>query len=104
MSPPLLLLLSAAAFVAVLRLLRWPVPLALAASAVIAGVAGTLQFPFRHLVEGSFGFLNLMLALFAGAWFGQAALRAGLATSFARGLLQLTRARPVLSLGAVALL
>ena len=103
MSPPHLLLLSAGVFVAVLRL-RWPFPLALAATAVIAGIAGTLGFPFRHLVEGSFGFLNLMLALFAGAWFGQAALQTGLAASFAQGLLRVTRARPVLSLGAVALL
>ena len=104
MSPPLLLLLSAGVFVAVLRLLRWPFPLALAVTAVIAGIAGTLEFPFRHLVEGSFGFLNLMLALFAGAWFGQAALQAGLAPSFAQGLLRVTHARPVLSLGVVALL
>lgn len=78
MSPPVLLLLGIAAFAASLRWLRLPFPLALAASALVTGVAGTLGLPLRHFVEGGFGYLNLMLALFAGAWFGQVARQSGL--------------------------
>jgi gluconate:H+ symporter, GntP family len=87
-----------------MRLASLPFPLAMAAAAVIIGVAGTRGFPFRHLVEGGFGYFNLMLALFAGAWFGQAALKSGLADGFAAGLLRLCGVRPLPSLGAIALL
>jgi hypothetical protein len=104
MSAPLLLLLCAAAFLVFLRALRWPFPLALAAAAILSGVGGTLEFPFRHLVEGGFGYLNLMLALFAGAWFGQAARQAGLADGFSQGLMRLTRSHALLTLAAVAAL
>lgn len=104
MSAPLLLLVGLAVFLVFLRFLRCTVPLALAAAAVVCGIAGTLEFPFRHLVEGTFGYLNLILALFAGAWFGQAASRSGFADGFARGLLALTKSRPMPSLAAIALL
>lgn len=104
MSAPLQLILCAAAFFFFLRVLRWSFPLALAAAAIVSGVAGTLGFPFRHFVEGSFGYLNLILALFAGAWFGQAARQAGLADGFARGLLRLMGARAALNLTAIAAL
>lgn len=101
MSPPLLLLLSAAAFVFLLRVLRWPFPLALIGAAV-AAMAGALEFSFRHLVEGGFGYLNLILALFAGAWFGQAARQSGLARGFADGLLRVTGGNAWASLGIIA--
>ena len=39
--------------------------------------------PFRHLVEGGFGYLNLMLALFAGAFFGQVMRHSGAADALA---------------------
>ena len=39
--------------------------------------------PFRHLVEGGFGYLNLILALFAGAFFGQVLQRSGAADAMA---------------------
>ncbi len=104
MSPPLLLLLCAAVFAFCLRILRWPVPFALVLTALVGGVVGTAGFPFRHLVEGAFGYLNLILALFAGAWFGQAARHAGLTEGFAHGLLRLCRGRPVAVLAVVGTL
>jgi GntP family gluconate:H+ symporter len=104
MSPPLLLVLGAAAFVLFVRVARWPFPLALAAAAIVAGVAGTLEFPFRHLVEGTFGYFNLMLALFAGAWFGQVARQSGLAGGFAAGLTSVAGTRPAVNLGVIAAL
>lgn len=103
MSPPLLILSCALAFAFLLRVMRWPFPLALVGVAVAAMVGG-LEFSFRHLVEGGFGYLNLILALFAGAWFGQAARQSGLARGFADGLLRLTGENSLLSLGAIAAL
>ncbi len=104
MSPSLLLALSAAAFVFFVRVARWPFPLALFAVAIGAGSAGTLDFPFRHLVEGTFGYFNLMLALFAGAWFGQVVRQSGLAIGFAMGLQRIAGLRPALNLGVIATL
>ncbi len=104
MSPSLLLLLCAAVFVFCVRILRWTVPFALVLTALVGGVVGTAGFPFRHLVEGAFGYLNLILALFAGAWFGQAARHAGLTEGFAHGLLRVCHGRPVAVLAVVGAL
>ena len=104
MSPPLLLVLGAAAFVLFVRLARWPFPLALAAAAIVTGIAGTLELPFRHFVEGTFGYFNLILALFAGAWFGQVVNQSGLATGFAAGLQRVAGSRPAINLGVIAAL
>lgn len=63
--------------------LRWPLPLTLLAVAAVAGPLAGFGFPFRHLVEGGFGYFNLVLALFAGAFFGQVMVRAGAAEATA---------------------
>jgi len=102
MSPPLLLVLCAVAFAFFARLPRWPFPLAVVAATIVTAIAGTLDFPFRHLVEGTFGYFNLMLALFAGAWFGQAARQSGLAAGFAAGLMRITGVQPAINLSVIA--
>lgn len=104
MSPPLLLVLGAAACVLFVRVARWPFPIALAAAAIVTGIAGTLELPFRHFVEGTFGYFNLILALFAGAWFGQVVNQSGLATAFAAGLQRVAGSRPAINLGVIAVL
>ena len=40
------------------------------AVAFVSAILGGFGIPFRHLVEGGFGFLNLAMALFGGAFFG----------------------------------
>jgi gluconate:H+ symporter, GntP family len=52
--------------------LRLPLPLGMLLVAMLGALLGGFGLPFRHLVEGGFGYLNLILALFAGAFFGQA--------------------------------
>ena len=64
-------------------LLRWPLPLGLILSAVAGALIAGFGIPFRHLVEGGFGYLNLILALFAGAFFGQVMRRSGAADAVA---------------------
>ncbi len=46
------------------------------------------DLPFRHLVEGSFGYLNLILALFAGAFFGQAMRMSRAADAFGNAVIR----------------
>lgn len=67
--------------------LRWPMPLALIAAAVAAALGAGFGIPFRHLVEGGFGYLNLVLALFAGAFFGHALRVSGAAEGLAHAVL-----------------
>ena len=56
---------------AALSACRIPLPLNLIIVAIGGAILGNFGLPFRHLVEGGFGYLNLILALFAGAFFGQ---------------------------------
>ena len=63
--------------------LRWPLPIALILAAMVGALLGGFGVPFRHLVEGGFGYLNLMLALFAGAFFGQVMRHSGAADALA---------------------
>jgi TRAP-type C4-dicarboxylate transport system permease large subunit len=71
------------AVLAVTGLLRWPLPIGLILSAVAGALIAGFGIPFRHLVEGGFGYLNLILALFAGAFFGQVLRQSGAADAIA---------------------
>jgi gluconate:H+ symporter, GntP family len=68
--PMVLLTIASGLFVLTHFVLRWPLPLAFIGVAGLTALLGDFGIPFRHLVEGGFGFLNLLLALFAGAFFG----------------------------------
>jgi gluconate:H+ symporter, GntP family len=72
---------------------RWPLPLALLAAALLASLLAGFWMPWRHLVEGGFGLLNLVLALFAGAFFGQAMRLSGAADALAARLFALVGER-----------
>jgi gluconate:H+ symporter, GntP family len=82
--------------------LKWPLPLAfifVAAATALLGDFVSLEL-FRHLVEGGFGFINLVLALFAGAFFGHMVTRSGAADAAGAGIVRLVGGRtlPVLFL------
>ncbi|MEJ1160579.1 hypothetical protein [Prosthecomicrobium sp. N25] len=74
---------------------RWPLPIAFIAAAVATALLGGYGIPFRHLVEGGFGFINLVLALFAGAFFGHMMRLSGATEAAAEGLVRLSGGRPV---------
>lgn len=67
----------------VASVLRCPLPLTLILSAMAGALIAGFGIPFRHLVEGGFGYLNLILALFAGAFFGQVMRQSGAADAIA---------------------
>ena len=97
--PGLLFGLAIAIFLASHMLLRAPLPLAFLLTAVATAFLGDFGFPFRHLVEGGFGFINLVLALFAGAFFGHMVRTSGGADAAAAGIVRLCGGRtlPVLT-------
>lgn len=71
------------AILAVTGVLRWPLPIGLILAAIGGALIAGFGIPFRHLVEGGFGYLNLILALFAGAFFGQVMRQSGAADAIA---------------------
>lgn len=83
-SPGLIFVIAAVALLVLTWPLRWPLPVALIVVAVLAALLAGFGVPFRHLVEGGFGYINLVLALFAGAFFGQAMQASGIADAFGR--------------------
>lgn len=116
LDPWILFAVAVGLFIALHIALRWPLPLAFIAVAVVVAVLGDYVFvaqstlspgiaegAFRHLVEGSFGFLNLVLALFAGTFFGHMVRMSGAADAAAAGAVRLANGRvlPVLVLAAI---
>lgn len=84
------------------RGLRWPMPLALIVAAAAAALVAGFGIPVRHLVEGGFGYINLVLALFAGAFFGHAMRVSGAAEGVASALARQVGGRPVAILAIAA--
>jgi len=84
-------------------LLRWPLPLGLILTAVGGAFVAGFGVPFRHLVEGGFGYLNLILALFAGAFFGQVMRQGGAADALAARIVAPQRRIPALAIAGLPL-
>jgi TRAP-type C4-dicarboxylate transport system permease large subunit len=82
----LIFLVAVVVFAGVMFWLRWPLAVGLIVAAIAAALLGGFGVPFRHLVEGGFGYLNLSLALFAGAFFGQVMRESGAAEAVAGAL------------------
>lgn len=103
--PGAIFAIAIALFLVLHLLLRAPLPLAFIVVAAVAALIGDFGVPFRHLVEGGFGFLNLVLALFAGAFFGHMMRASGAADAAAAGIVRVSGARllPLLTLVALPL-
>src|SRR3546814_18226746 len=71
LNPGLVFAVAVVAFVVITWRLRWPLPLGLIATSMLAAALAGYPTPFRPLVEGGFRYLHLTLRLFAGAFFGQ---------------------------------
>src|SRR5947207_4287986 len=103
--PGIIFGLAIALFLVLSVALRWPLPLSFLVVAVATALLGDFGLPFRHLVEGGFGFINLVLALFAGAFFGHMMRASGAADAAAAGIVRAASGKvlPVLTLVAVPL-
>src|SRR5262245_33293589 len=71
--------------------LRLPLAFSLIVVAAVGALLAGFANPLRHFVEGGFGYLNLILALFVGAFFGQVARASGSADAVATALHRLLR-------------
>src|SRR5437588_12161085 len=96
--PGIIFALALALFLVLHVGLRWPLPLAFLVVAVATALLGDFGIPFRHLVEGGFGFINLVLALFAGSFFGHMMRASGAADAAAAGIVRAARGRVLLVL------
>lgn len=105
LSPGLIFVIGAIALGVLTWLMRWPLPVVLIVVACLASLLAGFGIPFRHLVEGGFGYFNLILALFAGAFFGQVLQKTGIADAFAGKIHSLVRGNhlAVLSIAAILL-
>src|SRR3954467_12586594 len=98
LQPGTILAIAIALFLLLHFALRTPLPLSFIIVAAATALIGDFGIPFRHLVEGGFGFINLVLALFAGAFFGHMMRASGAADAAAVGIVRLCKKRtlPVL--------
>src|SRR5258707_15278959 len=98
--PATIFAIAIALFLLLHFVLRAPLPLSFIVVAAVAALIGDFGIPFRHLVEGGFGFINLVLALFAGAFFGHMMRASGAAEAAAAGIVRAVGGRvlPVLVL------
>src|SRR5258707_5515959 len=91
--PATIFAIAIALFLLLHFVLRAPLPLSFIVVAAVAALIGDFGIPFRHLVEGGFGFIHLVLALFAGAVFGHMMRANGAAEAAAGRLLRPSRDR-----------
>jgi GntP family gluconate:H+ symporter len=103
LQPGTIFTVAIALFLALHFLLRAPLPLSFIIVAAVTAFIGDFGIPFRHLVEGGFGFINLVLALFAGAFFGHMMRASGAADAAATGIVRLSGDRRLLLLTLAAL-
>src|SRR5262245_35834242 len=105
LQPGIIFAVAIALFLLLHFVLRAPVPLSFIVVATVSAFLGDFGIPFRHLVEGGFGFINLVLALFAGAFFGHMMRASGAADAAAAGIVRLSGGRllPLLTLAALPL-
>ena len=91
MSTPdtLLLLLTAACFVALVMAARLPVSLSLAATSVVLALAAGRGFPVAHLVEGMFSYLDVSLVILTAMVFMKVIEANGLLAELTQGLIAL---------------
>src|SRR2546430_16151417 len=97
--------IAIALFLALHVALHRPLPLAFLVVSIVAALIGDFGIPFRHLVEGGFGFINLVLALFGGAFFGHTMRASGAAEAAGAGIVRAVGGRvlPVLALAGLPL-
>ena len=100
--PGIIFAVAVILFVVTHVVLRWPMAAAFLVVAFVSAILGGFGIPFRHLVEGGFGFINLVLALFAGAFFGHMMRMSGAADAAAAGIVRWTEQRWLLIAAAVA--
>jgi GntP family gluconate:H+ symporter len=84
----MILLLMVAVFAVAAMLLKLPIGLSLAVSAVVGAVLGGEGVPIRHLVEGTFGYFDTILIILAAMIFMKGLQMSGILDTIAAQLLR----------------
>lgn len=100
----LILLLMVGVFIALAVPLKLPMGLAIALSALAGALAGGQGFALRHLVEGAFGFFDIILIIASAMIFMKVLQESGILDSLVAALLKTFYRNKVLLLLAVMLL
>jgi len=80
--------------------LKLPIAIALSGAAIVGAILGGELFPLRHLVEGTFGYLDTILIIASAMIFMKSVQRTGLLESLAAWVIRKFRSRPLfLSVG-----
>ena len=93
--PLLLLLLMVAAFAALAMGAKVPLGLSLALAALAGALAGGSGFAVRHLVEGAFGFFDIILIIATAMVFMKSLQASGLLDGLTAAILRTFHGRPV---------
>jgi gluconate:H+ symporter, GntP family len=104
LSEPLILLVMVAVFVGGCFLVKLPVALSLVLASVAGALAGGEGFPLRHLVEGTFGFLDTIVVIAAAMIYMKVLQRTGVMDTLGRQIIETFYNRPSLLLVALMLL
>ena len=91
-------LVMVAVFLVAAALLKLPIGVCLMAAAVAGALAGGEGIPVRHLIEGSFGFFDVLLIILTAILFMNVLKAAGVLDSLAAGLLRVFYRRKALLL------
>ena len=100
----LILLLMVGVFIALAVPLKLPMGVAIALSALAGALAGGQGFALRHLVEGAFGFFDIILIIAAAMIFMKVLQESGILDSLVAALLRAFYRNKILLLLAVMLL
>jgi GntP family gluconate:H+ symporter len=103
LDPGIIFLVAIVLFAGLYGYLKWPMPLVFLTVAFVSAILGGFGIPYRQLVEGAFGFINLALILFAGAFCGHMMRVSGAADAAAAGIVKWTGGRAWLVLLLVGL-
>jgi TRAP-type C4-dicarboxylate transport system permease large subunit len=101
--PALILAAMTVVFVVAALGLRWPVGLSLALGALTGTLLGGAGVPLRHLIEGSFAFLDIILMIASAMIFMKVLQRNGLLETLGRQIYDAFHRRPTLLLVALML-
>lgn len=101
LGPALILAAMTVTFVVAALALRWPVGLSLALGAIAGALLAGAGVPVRHLVEGSFAFLDIVLMIASAMIFMKVLQRNGLLETLGRQIYDAFHRRPTVLLVAL---
>ena len=90
----MIFLVMLVSFVLAAMVLKWPIGISLVLASVAGAVAAGLGVPLRHLVEGTFAYIEPLLIITTAMIYMQALRVSGLLGTLSRAIIEKMHARP----------